>query len=719
MAQTQSKSPRPNIKTYRPDIDGLRALAIVAVIANHFNSSILPSGYLGVDIFFVISGYVITASLMANPGMSLQDYLLSFYARRVKRLIPALVLFITIMAILICLFNPTAEDSLNTGLAALPGLSNLYLREKATDYFADSTQLNVFTHTWSLGVEEQFYLVYPLIAWYCLQKQKTIKPLLATIAGGAILLIFLLLSKASTGHLFGLIPGQLNGLRMALTYLAPALLVPIVASCRLAKSEVKNLIITATILSLISLTGFLTIYPIDQPSAYFLMPLRFWELGAGCLLLLACSHTHKAWVQKLRQTPSLPICIGLCTALFLPLENGRIATLIVVILTSALIACLQPGDIIYRLLTLPPLVKLGLISYSLYLWHWGVLAISRWTIGIHAWSAPLQLLLMLLLAWASYHYVETPLRRASWSKLRHQTIGIGLGALVGGAGLLSALNYWGKELSLDRHFSNTWSAGLLKGRTDFLQQSQLQNRVDPKAMEATLTKDEKGLPLARPRLYIFGDSHSNHYVSALKKALTSMGVGSASVGWQCGYISALDISSQTKQWMNDCEKYPQFVDNFLEKNLQPGDSVLIGHRWKEKKRLNHSESTLNHLASLTKTKGANLIVIDDVPEIDTPNPLLCNKTPWRPFAAENCNKLLSDVNIDQIPFDAVMGRMTATHQNVRYALLRDIYCEDLRCGLYKNNLIIYRDTDHLTPEASQLGAARIAEIILGKTKPIQ
>jgi len=122
----------------------------------------------------------------------------------------------------------------------------------------------------------------------------------------------------------------------------------------------------------------------------------------------------------------------------------------------------------------------------------------------------------------------------------------------------------------------------------------------------------------------------------------------------------------------------------------------------------------NHLALLTRDKGGGLIISDDVPEIDTANPLLCNRAPWRPFAAQSCNKLLSSVNLDQEPLDAMMARIMAVHPNVRFARLRDIYCDVRNCGLYKGNLVIYRDTDHLTAEASQLGAAKIAQIILGK-----
>ena len=112
---------------YLPEIDGLRAFAVVAVITNHFYKDILPGGYLGVDIFFVISGFVITSSLYQKPSENFSDFIIGFYERRIKRLVPALSIFVLIMSIAICLFNPKPYLSLWTGLTSLFGLSNLYL----------------------------------------------------------------------------------------------------------------------------------------------------------------------------------------------------------------------------------------------------------------------------------------------------------------------------------------------------------------------------------------------------------------------------------------------------------------------------------------------------------------------------------------------------------------------------------------------------------------
>lgn len=152
--------------TYRPEIDGLRAFAVIAVIINHFNKDILPSGYLGVDIFFVISGFVITKSLRNHSAKGWRDFLLGFYARRLKRISPALLVMVLVSAFSISLFDPNPGTSLQTGITAIFGFSNIYLVSRLTDYFAASAELNIFLHTWSLGIEEQFYFLFPLLAWW-------------------------------------------------------------------------------------------------------------------------------------------------------------------------------------------------------------------------------------------------------------------------------------------------------------------------------------------------------------------------------------------------------------------------------------------------------------------------------------------------------------------------------------------------------------------------
>jgi peptidoglycan/LPS O-acetylase OafA/YrhL len=159
--------------SYRNEIDGLRALAVIAVIINHFNAKILPSGYLGVDIFFVISGYVITGSLIKRSHGSFLEFIATFYARRFKRILPALVVCVLLTSLILSCFDPSPGVTLRTGLSSLIGASNLYLYSLSISYFSPLVDLNGFTHTWSLGVEEQFYLLFPIIFWIFASRHQT------------------------------------------------------------------------------------------------------------------------------------------------------------------------------------------------------------------------------------------------------------------------------------------------------------------------------------------------------------------------------------------------------------------------------------------------------------------------------------------------------------------------------------------------------------------
>lgn len=172
---------------YRPDIDGLRAVAVVAVVINHLAPTLLPGGYVGVDIFFVISGYLITSiilSEMATGGLNT----MRFYERRVRRIIPAL--FVMLLAVVIAgYFVLLPSDYLSTlkGLASTVffGSNIFFWREAAGGYFAATdASTNPLLHTWSLGVEEQFYMAFPvfvLLAYRYTRRQFKVLLLLATL----------------------------------------------------------------------------------------------------------------------------------------------------------------------------------------------------------------------------------------------------------------------------------------------------------------------------------------------------------------------------------------------------------------------------------------------------------------------------------------------------------------------------------------------------------
>lgn len=162
---------------YRPDIDGLRALAVLSVMLYHLNGAgWLPGGYVGVDLFFVISGFVVSASLAASSERSFLKFLAEFYARRLARILPALVVMLGVAALVAALFIPRAWLSFfseRTAVAAFLGISNWVMEQDTGDYFGPLAEFNPFTHTWSLGVEEQFYLICPLLLFLWLRTKSS------------------------------------------------------------------------------------------------------------------------------------------------------------------------------------------------------------------------------------------------------------------------------------------------------------------------------------------------------------------------------------------------------------------------------------------------------------------------------------------------------------------------------------------------------------------
>lgn len=137
---------------YQPEITGLRALAIVTVLINHINSQWLQSGYLGVDIFFVISGYVITKMLSGYNITSTKDFIFEFYSKRIKRLAPGLITCTLITCLVISIIAPGQSVSLKTGVTSLLGFSNFYIYHLGTNYFDAASKYNAFTHTHGLSV---------------------------------------------------------------------------------------------------------------------------------------------------------------------------------------------------------------------------------------------------------------------------------------------------------------------------------------------------------------------------------------------------------------------------------------------------------------------------------------------------------------------------------------------------------------------------------------
>jgi peptidoglycan/LPS O-acetylase OafA/YrhL len=650
--------------TYRPEIDGLRALAVISVIVHHFNRNILPSGYLGVDIFFVISGYVITGSLNAGGYSNGIDFFLDFYKRRVKRLVPALVAFVCLTSVLISLFNPSPVNSLRTGIAALFGASNIYLFSQTTNYFADEAELNVFTHTWSLGVEEQFYLIFPMLVW-------------------------------------------ITGFR------------------RLNPGGARCLLIAGGLLGMASLAAFVYLDRTNQTASYFLVPARLWELIAGALVFVVVSNRENYRLAFLDNVESLLLIVAIIgVLLFIPITFSVIATIAVVLLTMLLIVTLKPGSLGYKLLTYSVALFIGKISYSLYLYHWTVLSISRWTIGIHWWSVPLLVALMLLLAVGSYAYVENPLRRAQWSGFRWKSIGYALGALVGAAVFLECLAdpldgrlYAGENpqrgaRTLTGKYTLPDGSAVWGGEKCILSDNRQIGTSIPVA-DCTLGDFVN----AKHRVLVVGDSFAAAFVEAFDRLVTSDDYAvTITSTWGASQVPEVEYTSA---WPALNQYYWKEVIPALISILRSGDWVFIisdmtacSNSWFT--RLPQLELGLTNLSNTLSERGIRLAILNGLPFAREAmcDPTLAARQWFAPFGGP-CHYFSREQTLARrARLDKVLSNLQ-DEGKIKIIDLMDVFCPGNSCTYEaKNGELLYRDIhSHPSDEAAQLSAPIIRSVL--------
>jgi peptidoglycan/LPS O-acetylase OafA/YrhL len=613
---------------YRPDIDGMRGIAVLVVIINHFNEKILPGGYLGVDIFFVISGFVILASLASRKTTSFKTLFLDFYARRVRRILPALVFYVVIVGILLCLLMPDPGPTLGIGARALFGFSNIQLYNQAAQYFSESVKLNPYTHTWSLGVEEQFYLVFPFLI-------------------------------------------GLSGFHRSSTH------------------GRRNLAASIGLLAGASLGLFIYLYPRNQPAAYFLMPSRFWEMGAGSLLFLA----WMGWKKTSRPIfPWLTILalVALTVAFFLPLSMAVTATIITVLATGVILLTASESSRINRLLGHSLLVKVGLLSYSMYLWHWGVLALSRLSIGVTRWTIPIQLILILLLSLLSYHAIEAPLRRARWSNNNSLTIAKGIAILISASLVLTILS----RVLADRLY-----LAKFKGN-DF---TYVQKTMGCELMSLNRDKTHWRKCLlrssVRPHIFVLGDSHASNLVPSLKAAASKLGF--EDVRYLTNAIPHrfhIEETIPAAAFWNKSQEYKQLIDS-----LQKGDVVVFSRGMNTDPIAQKSwRDQLTQLAVDVPESGSDLVLVDDIPRT-------CSEEDFRrsflTTAGRGCKVDRKDALAYREPLTNFLQSYSKENGKIIYLDPLPQLCQGDACYPSLNGRILYADN---SPHFSQANPTPLA-----------
>ncbi|MGE0607030.1 MAG: acyltransferase family protein [Pirellulales bacterium] len=532
--------------TYRPDIDGLRAVAVLSVVLGHLGLG-MPGGYVGVDVFFVISGYLI-ASLMLNDMQAGTFSLVRFWERRVRRILPALLVVVGVSFVAgWFLLVPKSYELFGRSAVSLALLKSNYFFARHTDYFAASAHEKPLLHTWSLAVEEQFYLVVPLLFWaaFRLRRQAWLGPLVAI--------------AAAASFAYG-VHGTAQFSRQA----------------------------------------------------YYLLSTRAWELLSGVLAAI--------YLRKTVQVPHLWLELGGLagiSGIVIPFFVYGPATPFpgfaalppvagAVLLIATGTAAVRP-TVVYRLLASRAAVGVGLISYSLYLWHWPLLVFARQHGGWHAlldtaWGSGLLAIAAAALAYVTNRYVEQPFRKAKFLATRPRLIAATAAAvvllLIGGQALRSTNGAIARLPPQARLFART---GNLSG----------QFQHGGQTADGPLDLLRVGTAGLKPTLFVWGDSHALMVLPAIDDICQSAGMaGQCAVRPSCPPLVRHCTQTSPRE-LAEANAFGTAVARHVEDNNF--DAVLLAGLWSGY--FTHPDFAAALLETIDKLRsaGRRVYFLKDVP----------------------------------------------------------------------------------------------------------
>jgi peptidoglycan/LPS O-acetylase OafA/YrhL len=631
---------RSGTNAYRPDIDGLRAVAVLSVLFYHAGLPPFFGGFIGVDIFFVISGYLITGILFAD--LQRDDFSIArFYERRIRRIFPAL--YVTIAFTLTgatVLFSSVDLERLHDAMPWLAAfVSNVYFMNH-TGYFDAASEQNAILQTWSLAIEEQFYVVFPL--------------------------------ALALGH-------------------------------RYARPHLRSIVLAV---ALLSLAFSIAIVDRDARTAFFSMPGRLWELMAGALLALglfpsATSAIIRNWIAA--------IGAALVAASLVLLTNDTPfpgANAVPVCLGTALMiwANTSGSTLVGKVLSLRPMVFVGLISYSLYLFHWPMLTFARYWLKadftlVHALVV---LCAAFIAAAASWRYVETPFRR-SGPRLPRRSL------FVGAVALMIALA--GTSMT-----AATWYAGQLTAFDKTAEAARDLLKAEPCMIKDTETL--KDWPAARCALHgqggviaIWGDSFAAQYFDAFRRLaqqndrpLILLAEGS------CPPIAGLAVPNRP-----GCEPFNRDVFAKLQREA-PAVVVLSADWMVYEKKKTLAEAVVDKFALLSQTidalraAGSKVLVIG-------PSPMFPAAVP-RIAAAEGGEASTTKASYSR-KFEDLFHTLERAGR-IDYFPTHSVFCDaSMFCRYKEGDDLLFWDAGHMTERGAALVLDRLTAKFpyLKATKP--
>ncbi|WP_284209451.1 acyltransferase family protein [Mesorhizobium tianshanense] len=635
--------------SFRPDIEGLRALAVSGVVAFHFGLSDLPGGFTGVDIFFVISGYLITGQLLREIAEDGRLNLWRFYARRARRLLPAslFVIFATLVAGYFIL-SPDEQALYSKGaMYASAYAINFWLIRWAFDYFAPDAANNPFIHFWSLSVEEQFYLVWPalllLAAW--------------------------------------LRPGK------------------------------RAAILVIGLAGVVSFAVCAWLTTVSQPWAFYFSPLRAWEFAAGGLATMAPARFWRDRPQLGAALAWLGLALIAGAYLTFNERDPFPGMMALVPVAGAVLLLLSGSGNAQRgpsaMLALPPLQWVGKLSYSLYLWHWPVIVYATMMVPDLSWPGRLACgALTLVLSIFTYNLVENPIRRNVWL-MANAARALIPAAMLTGAGVVAT--YANARLAVhdldpsQRIIAETAAQpSTARAKVGCVLDYET---VTPKACEFGAKNAERSIAL-------FGDSHADHWSTPLIEAAKKNDYKVVTWLKSACRASRLTVwSSKLKRDYTECDQWRErSIKEIIA--LRPSLVVISEISLTSSRKLSPDAKETGSLdqdwrAGLRATleafsqAGLKVAFIRDVPFngmfVDT----CVARALWRGQAPSVCDAPRTDAANDAVA--AVERDIVRTIPNATYIDMTDRFCDARTCHVFIGGKLAYRDRHHMaTPFAQSL-----------------
>ncbi len=623
---------------FRTDIEGLRGIAIILVVGYHAGLSWLSGGYVGVDVFFVLSGFLITGLLLREIAQTGTIHFATFYARRVRRLLPALALTLLVTIAVSAAIYPPFEANQGgfgaTAVATAAYVSNLYFAATATDYFGPNKENNAFLHTWSLSVEEQFYLLWPLFVLFAVK---------------------MFFAKRNTATSYGRV------------------------ACWMAAATVVSFAVS------------LYLTPRQQSWAYFSLPSRAWEFSLGALAVLVPGTVGRS----LRNSAgSVLVWIGLAGVVVASVAFGRttvfpgMAVLLPGLSTALLLwaSTNHPGNSLTRILSVEPLQVIGRLSYSWYLWHWPVLVLGA---AIIPTSLPMRLGLVLFslgLSAMSYYFVENPIRQ-NRRLARRPIYSLAMAALLAATGIAAALAWRSSSIAATK---DPDQVRFIQARGDG---PKLTSDCSLNYFDVEVKPCSFGDPNGTQSVVVLGDSHAAQWFSVFESIAQRRGwrlvpmVKSA-----CAMVDAEFYYSLLGRMYTECGVWRQKAIGKI-REMRPILTVVSssdGYAFTDAQWNEGISSVFRDLSQASQ----NVLVLRDTPSAEFDVPMCLARRLWRPSFVPTASCDFSQP--PPSPVFEIQSRTAQKFKNVEVLDLTAEICPGGICRPERDNLILYRDSNHLT-----------------------